>query len=183
MSSLDLRNTTSIPVCPVCHGDVDVTTKGYLPPNPDPNLATCERCGPAGLRRECPRRLLGHRVNPCNEKLTVTAMDGPGPGGASHRYQIEGFDSSNNPADPGPSGTISCELLFQNGAIGQVGVNGITHEVLLAILIDRLQAFQAGPYRCEENERALFSLEQAQHWLHARTKSRTARGVEGTMDK
>ena len=56
----------------------------------------------------------------------------------------------------------------------------VTHEVLLAILIDRLQSFQAGPYACRENALALTKLEEAQHWLQARTKARMARGVEGT---
>jgi hypothetical protein len=66
------------------------------------------------------------------------------------------------------------------GPIGEVGVNGVTHEALLAILIDRMQAFQKGPYSCRENALALTKLEEAVHWLNARTARRTAQGVEGT---
>ncbi|ODT86711.1 MAG: hypothetical protein ABS78_15575 [Phenylobacterium sp. SCN 70-31] len=71
-------------------------------------------------------------------------------------------------------------MLFQNGPIGEVGVNGLTHEALLAILVDRLRAFQAGPFSCRENALALTKLEEAQQWLGARTRARMVRGVEGT---
>lgn len=33
-------------------------------------------------------------------------------------------------------------------SIAEVGTNGITHEALLAVLIDRLQSFQRGEYSC-----------------------------------
>ena len=54
-------------------------------------------------------------------------------------------------------------------------------ETLLAVLIDRLQAFQTGPYACRENALALTHLQDAQHWLQHRTRARMARGVEGTQ--
>lgn len=57
--------------------------------------------------------------------------------------------------------------------------SGLTQEVLLAIVIDRLRSFQAGPYSCRENALALTKLEEAQHWLLHRTRARMARGVEG----
>lgn len=60
---------------------------------------------------------------------------------------------------------------------------GVTHEALLAILIDRMQAFQKGPYSCRENALALTKLEEAAHWLNARTARRVAQGVEGTHEK
>jgi hypothetical protein len=59
-------------------------------------------------------------------------------------------------------------------------VNGLTHEALLAILIDRLEAYQAGPYKSSYNEDALFSLNAAQLHLQRRTRERMQRGVEGT---
>jgi hypothetical protein len=52
--------------------------------------------------------------------------------------------------------------------------------VLLAIVVDRMRDFQRGAYACRENAIALTKLEEAQHWLHARTRGRVARGVEGT---
>lgn len=114
------------------------------------------------------RELTGHKVNPANDQLTVTVMDEPGQGNACHEYDITG------------GAAVPTFIRFQNGPINEVGVNGITHEVLLAILIDRLQGFQKGPYVGRENALALTHLEDAQHWLQHRTRARMARGVEGT---
>lgn len=69
---------------------------------------------------------------------------------------------------------------FQNGPINEVGVNGHTQEAYLAILIHRLECFQAGPYKGKFNEHALTHLEEARMWLLERTRERMARGVEGT---
>ena len=70
---------------------------------------------------------------------------------------------------------------FQNGPIKEIGVNGVTHEALLAIVIDRLRSFQAGPYSCRDNAIALTNLEDALMRLQRRTRERIARGVEGTL--
>lgn len=117
------------------------------------------------------RELNGHKVNPANDRIKIEVTDEPGPGGANHSYRAA-WDNG----DTGGNVTLS----FQNGPINEVGVNGLTHEALLAILVDRLQAFQKGPYACRENALALTKIEEAQHWLHHRTKVRMDRGVEGT---
>lgn len=127
------------------------------------------------------RELTAHRVNPANDKLTVRATDEPGAGGAHHRYVITGMDTTRNKTREDAGSENACvELLFQNGPIPESGTNGVTHEALLAVLIDRLDSFQAGPFACTENEKALSALLDAQHWLHKRTKDRMARNVEGT---
>ena len=69
---------------------------------------------------------------------------------------------------------------FQNGPVLQSGVNGVTHEVLLAIVADRLRAFQAGQFANPYNAEALAAIEAAQSALKARTLERMQRGVEGT---
>ena len=69
---------------------------------------------------------------------------------------------------------------FQNGPIGESGVNGCHQEDLLAIVIHRLRGFQSGEYACRENALALTKLEEAMHWLNHRTSERQKRGVEGT---
>lgn len=120
------------------------------------------------------RELNGHKVNPANDKITVLVNDEPGQGGACHDYSI------GIPAQDDHSTATMIPLRFQNGPINEVGVNGITHEALLAILIDRLQSFQKGPFAGRENAIALTHLEDAQHWLQHRTRARMARGVEGT---
>jgi len=69
---------------------------------------------------------------------------------------------------------------FQNGPILEAGVNGVTNEDLIAICIDRMGGFQAGPYACKENEMALERLTEALMWLRKRANDREAHGVEGT---
>jgi hypothetical protein len=132
------------------------------------------------------REIHTHKINPANDLLKLEAADKPGAGGANHHYEITGFDLSKNPSyhhDRNDIVSRSTTILFQNGPIAEAGINGLTHEVLLAILIDRLQSFQSGTYACRENALALTKLEEAQHWLHHRTLSRIARGVEGTSKK
>lgn len=116
------------------------------------------------------RQLDEHKVNPANDTLIVQVMDEPGAGGANHQYLVGGF----------PKGPTLIE--FQNGPISADGngVNGLTHEVLLAIVADRLRSFQKGPYSCKANACALTHIEEAQHWLQQRTLERMRRGVEGT---
>lgn len=137
------------------------------------------------------REITEHRVNPANDRLTITVLDEPGQGGACHAYLVEGFDCSCNPAthlfdefDPERTDERrSIAITFQNGPIAEFGVNGVTSEALIAILIDRLRCFQAGKFACRENALALTKLEEAQHWLQSRTRSRIALGIEGTHQK
>lgn len=125
-----------------------------------------------------PRKITTHQVNGCNEAIQIKALDEqPGPGGASHHYVAyvphDEFNEEMN-------ASLCVYLYFQNGPIKEAGVNGITHEVLLAILIDRLEGFQRGPFACADNAEALSHLKAAVEVLHRRTKARVARGVEGT---
>lgn len=133
------------------------------------------------------RKITDHQVNPANDKIQIAVTDEPGAGGANHRYELAGFDTKGNPSEIGPDGFSSSfskqVILFQNGPIAEAGVNGITQEVLIAICIDRLRSFQAGPYACRENALALTKLEEAQMWLLSRTRARMARNVEGTHEK
>jgi hypothetical protein len=116
------------------------------------------------------RVLTKHQTNPANKQLKVEVLDEPGHGGACHIYRISGGDG------------IDITLGFQDGPILEAGVNGITHEALLAILIDRLEGFQSGPYACGENNYALSRLAMALDMLARRTEDRIARGVEGTHE-
>lgn len=128
------------------------------------------------------RTIDDHKVNPANDTLTITVLDEPGSGGACHAYEVTGFETGTNPSLP-PAGIQPKSrslLLFQNGPIAEVGVNGVTHEALLAVLADRLRGFQSGPYACQDNADALVHIEAAQRLLQRRTRERMARGVEGT---
>lgn len=136
------------------------------------------------------RELTGHKVNPANDVLKVEVVDEPGSGGANHLYRITGFSSRSNASNPwspwAAHHDVAAEhsnILFQNGPINEVGVNGVTHEVLLAILIDRMEGFQDGPYASSDNQEALDAMRTAQTALQRRTKARMERGVEGTHEK
>lgn len=120
------------------------------------------------------RKLTDHIANPANEGLTITVADESGQGGANHKYAM----SWKGPVEGGPDDFIV--ISFQNGPIKEFGVNGVTQEALLAIVIDRLRSFQEGPFRCRENAVALTHCEDALMWLQKRTRERLARGVEGT---
>lgn len=130
------------------------------------------------------RTLNNHKVNPANDKLEIQVLDEPGDGGASHLYEIKGFNSQTNTSCPYKARygehAQHTTILFQNGPIPENGVNGITQEVLLAIIEDRLLCFQEGPFANEYNQRALDHVRAAMAELHARTKERMERGVEGT---
>lgn len=126
------------------------------------------------------RTITDHKVTSLNELLVVAALDGPGPGGASHSYVIHADESKTTLKD---GVTVYHTFNFQNGPIQEVGVNGISGEALIAITIDRLRSFQTGPFSCRENAIALTHLETALLWLHKRTLDRVQRGVEGTMQK
>lgn len=97
-------------------------------------------------------------------------------GGASHQYYLcRAEDQDNKPA--GEFGSV----FFQNGAIKESGVNGCQNEDLLAIVLDRLSAFQNSEFKCRENALAITKLEEALHCLNHRTAERKKRGVEGVL--
>lgn len=119
------------------------------------------------------RELTGHQVSGVNDGINLTVRDEPGSGNACHKY-IASFTQKD--------GEIQhFAFTFQNGPIKEKGVNGITHEILLEIIKDRLKGFQSGQYACADNAEALAHVEAAQECLLRRTRARAARGVEGTM--
>jgi len=117
-----------------------------------------------------------HRPFRYTRQLVVVAVDMPDfekGGGAYHQYEITHTPSVSSPV------TVLGSINFQHGPIKEVGVNGIDEESLYAILIDRLEAFQSGPFACFENQMTLDLLRQALHWQQKRTVDRISRGVEG----
>ena len=119
------------------------------------------------------RTLTDHKLGSLNEKLEITVFDEPGNGGACHYYAITNLART----------WSTTKIEFQDGPIKEVGVNGISGEALLAIVIDRLRSFQTGPFACRENAIALTHLETSLMWLQKRTHDRISRGVEGTYVK
>lgn len=103
----------------------------------------------------------------------IIVIDEPGQGGACHKYRIVKADGKENEA------FLDSTINFQDGPVKEFGINGCHQEDLLAIVIDRLESFQAGPFACRENALALTKIQEAMHWLNHRTAVRQARGVEG----
>ncbi len=122
-----------------------------------------------------------HCNNLCNQAIRVEAIDEPGCGGANHKYNIIG--PSRQMLGVGEVPTFGLNIRFQDGPLKEAGVNGVTNEALLAVLIDRMRGFQRGPFACDENAAALTALETAMAILHARTQRRDKAGVEGTHGK
>lgn len=102
----------------------------------------------------------------------------PAFGNSSHSYIIKVAC-----ADETGFGGATIVVPFQHGPLGERGINGVTNEALIAIVIDRLAGFQSGEWPCEENEAALVGLEKALAALLERTRKRVDRGVEGTSAK
>lgn len=124
------------------------------------------------------REITDHIVegDSANHQLSIRVLDEPGAGGANHIYSI----SWKQLDEKDEYDTVSLLVRFQNGPIKESGVNGITQEALLAIVIDRLRCFQAGPFACLENDFALSHCELALSYLQERTRERIKRNVEGT---
>lgn len=70
------------------------------------------------------------------------------------------------------------KIAFQKGAM-ELGRNGCTTEEVLDVLIDHIEGFQAGPFKCPENADALDGLKYAREAVRLRAKRRTEQGVKG----
>lgn len=103
--------------------------------------------------------------------VSATYASDFGPGGAAHTYRTLVYDNHGAPVS-------LHEFKFQNGETAE-GINGISDSTLLSIVADRLAAFQASPFACEQNGKALACIHEAAVWLNARTVERQTRGVEG----
>lgn len=92
-------------------------------------------------------------------------------------------DEKGNPAGGTTTGT-GLSISWQNGPLGRDGdrlaPNGAFVEGVIAAAIDRIAYYQASKFNCRENALALTKLEEALHWLNARTQKREAQKVEGT---
>ena len=112
-----------------------------------------------------------------NSKVTkVVALDEAGRGGAHHEYGFIKFGTLMGSDQEALFGKIN----FQEGPVKESGINGCHNEDVLAVVLDRLQSFQSGAYRCRENDIAITKIEEALLWLEKRTNDRINRGVEGT---
>ena len=103
-----------------------------------------------------------------NETLVILRVGGgytlaaPDPD-AVDRGEVRGRLIATLPWHAGPGGVAS----------------GVTLEALIAVCVDKLETFEAGPFPAEENRFARVRLIEALQWLQTRTRDRKRRGVEG----
>jgi hypothetical protein len=126
-----------------------------------------------------------HQADDADNAILISVMDDPGPGGANHAYEFLGRTPHGEYMRVGRVDFLkSLPPRFVDGKeIPDPTVNGTTNEALLAVVADRLRAFQTGPYPCPDNDKALRNVEEALKALHKRTKDRRKRGVEGLLKK
>lgn len=86
-----------------------------------------------------------------------------------------------------PTGNVPYDefinIKLQDGPIKENGINGCQIDHVIYYLINILHDFQTdncGKFSCRENSLVITKLEEAIHWLHARTQRRMTAGVEGT---
>ena len=103
------------------------------------------------------------------ESLKVTADPTDlNAGGASHYYEIM------------LNGAAVGFLQFQHGPRHESSsVPGTLDGVLLAIVVDRMRCFNAGPFATRENALVMTHCQEALHWLKHRADERAARDVLG----
>lgn len=110
-----------------------------------------------------------------DDYIQVLVLDDKGAGGAHHKYSVVQKE-----IDPERGGHLELgHIKFQEGAILENGVNGVTNEALLAIVGHRLECFQEGLFPSDFNKAALSGVDFSKTVLEMRTKDRKNRGVEG----
>lgn len=111
-------------------------------------------------------------VNPVNENSTafteVYADINPNPIAPSDYFV---FDKK---------GGLLKRIEFQHGIVSEFGLNGVFNEDLISMVLDRLKHFQNSKFKCIENEKAIFHLEQALKVLDERSKRRSDKGILDT---
>jgi hypothetical protein len=92
-------------------------------------------------------------------------------------------DSKGNPAGGFVEG-IGLRIDWQKGPLGRgeerQEPNGAFVETVIFAALQRLQFYQESEFSCRENALAITKIEEALHWLKARTERREAEGTEGT---
>lgn len=108
--------------------------------------------------------------------VAVTGSDGEQVFKEGHFYEV--WDATKISATTPTPDFMLASIIFQNGPVKEVGVNGVTSEALLAILIHRTALLQQ-QFPCNENLQALTHMSDALAHLEARTYRRQLRQVEG----
>ena len=79
----------------------------------------------------------------------------------------------------GKTTAVGIDITWHQGPIVPNGLNGARVDGVIRAAMARLEEYQAGPLRCDENRRALECLNAALACLDERTRERNQRGVLG----
>ena len=92
-------------------------------------------------------------------------------------------DQDGNPAGGVVTG-VGLSIEWQNGPLGRgddrLAPNGAFVETVISAALQRIEYYQSTKFKCRENALAITKLEEALHWLNARTNRRETQNVEGT---
>lgn len=92
-------------------------------------------------------------------------------------------DVDGNPTGGRVAG-VGIDIQWQDGPLGRgedrKEPNGAFVEGVISAAIQRLEFFQNSKFKSRHNALAITKLEEALHWLNARTQDREVRQVEGT---
>lgn len=107
-----------------------------------------------------------HDGHGLNESIEIRAVDDIGSGGAHHRYEFWIETTLDWKEKVGA-------LQFQKGPRNEPGSTpGVTEAAVIASIIDRLVAFQAGPFPSPHNDVVIFHLREALFATRARADER-----------
>ena len=73
-------------------------------------------------------------------------------------------------------------IVWQDGPVREVGVNGVQADEVLEEVAAYLRSVNVEPHNNRHTSLAITDIESAQNWLARRTREREERGVEGTSE-
>jgi hypothetical protein len=112
-----------------------------------------------------------HGISELNDKLAIYRGELD-----NHYYSITAIGGDQ------PGIDVLHHINFQKLPVHSVGVNGISDEALLAIVLDRLQFFQEQTeYECTENALAIEHIKSAIGYYKIRQDRRKSQGIQDSM--
>ena len=109
--------------------------------------------------------------------VRVVQFDGSLLAEPGHHYNV---DFGNKIYGQSPAVPPMLDINFQEGPVPDKGVNGLTNEALLSILIHRTEILDSN-FSCDENKVALAAMRCALVHFEVRTARSMVRGVEGKL--
>jgi hypothetical protein len=110
------------------------------------------------------RTVTKHQIDVFNQDLSIEVLSPPN---RQTKATVDYLISN------AVSGIELAYIKFQEGDPAKVGINGISNEALIAIVLDRLKSFQDGPHNNKFNTEAMSLLEAALDVLEDRVVSET----------